>query len=303
MEPKVWMFHYVRPQMKDLPNLISFPLEKFEKFLDNNIETLRKYQAAFLLDLLINNIKLPDDSILLTFDDGLFDHYEWVFPALKSRGVTGIFFVSTLPFVKNEILAIHKIHLLYGTYGYKWLKNKAILFSDNNSEYKKYFENDPRALNAYPFDSAEIAYFKYSLNYLLPQDYKQYLIDDIFSNTNDNIHFYKNMYLTRNQVKEMENAGMVFGYHGHSHLAFSNLSSEDFSNEIKVSISILEEIIGDKLYCMSYPFGDITSYNSMNIQKLNEFGIKIAFTSEIENNGDLLQYPRTDCAVLYRDLL
>ena len=54
---------------------------------------------------------------------------------------------------------------------------------------------------------------------------------------------------------------------------------------------------------MSYPFGDITSYNSMNIQKLNEFGIKIAFTSEIENNGDLLQYPRTDCAVLYRDLL
>lgn len=302
MNSKVWMFHYVRPSIGNLPNLVSFSLEKFEIFLDKNIETLQRYQAKHLLDLLINQKQLPDDSILLTFDDGLIDHYEWVYPALKKRGITGIFFVSTLPFVEKEILSIHKTHLLYGRFGYEWLKNEVTLFADFQLNFKKYFKNDPVALKAYPLDNSEIAYFKYSLNYLLPEDYKQYIIDRIFLECDEIVQFHEKMYLTKIQVKEMNDAGMLFGYHGHSHLAFSKLSLENFTSEMEASKSILKDIINEDIFCLSYPFGDMSSYNRMNIQKLADFGIKVAFTSEIDNKGDLLQYPRTDCAFLYNEL-
>ena len=35
-------------------------------------------------------------TALLTFDDGFVDHYEYVFPVLRSRGLGGIFFLCGL---------------------------------------------------------------------------------------------------------------------------------------------------------------------------------------------------------------
>ena len=60
-------------------------------------------------------IKLPSNSIILTFDDGLSCHYTYVFPELLKRNLWGIFFINSLPYINNKILNVHKIHLLVGS--------------------------------------------------------------------------------------------------------------------------------------------------------------------------------------------
>ena len=53
---------------------------------------------------------------ILTFDDGLKDHI-WAAEELKKRKLTGIFFVSTQPYEKKEILDVHKSHIVLGKVG------------------------------------------------------------------------------------------------------------------------------------------------------------------------------------------
>ena len=57
-------------------------------------------------------------TALLTFDDGFVDHYEHVFPALRSRGLGGIFFVAARRSATNPtLLNVHKTHFLFSQLG------------------------------------------------------------------------------------------------------------------------------------------------------------------------------------------
>ena len=82
---KVYMFHYVRPKLKDFPFINHFPLKKFQLFLDQNIKNIGMISASEHIDILSLNKKPPKKSILLTFDDALIDHYQWVMPELIKR--------------------------------------------------------------------------------------------------------------------------------------------------------------------------------------------------------------------------
>ena len=55
---------------------------------------------------------IPTNSVLLTFDDGLKDHFQFVFPELKKHGISGVFFPPSLPIEENIVLDVHKIHFI-----------------------------------------------------------------------------------------------------------------------------------------------------------------------------------------------
>ena len=57
-------------------------------------------------------------TALLTFDDGFIDHYEYVFPVLRSRGLGGIFFLVGSTLGDRPMLAnVHKTHFLLSRLG------------------------------------------------------------------------------------------------------------------------------------------------------------------------------------------
>ena len=68
-------------------------------------------------------------GVLLTFDDGLRDHAEFVLPALQARGLFGLFYVCSGPAMAGRILDVHKVHLALGRLGgaaaLDWLKSNA----------------------------------------------------------------------------------------------------------------------------------------------------------------------------------
>ncbi len=98
---KIIMYHYVRNYNKN---------QKYFHFIDKKkfISQIDKYSNK-----IVNNEKQiigTTDKILLTFDDGLKDHY-FVAKELKKRNLTGIFFIPSLPYENGKILNVHLVIL------------------------------------------------------------------------------------------------------------------------------------------------------------------------------------------------
>ena len=93
------MYHYVSPLPEDVDDIrrdLTVLPETFEAHLqyvaDEGYTTISLYE---LYDALTTGATLPAKPVILTFDDGYSDHYDYVFPALMEHGFTGTFFVIT----------------------------------------------------------------------------------------------------------------------------------------------------------------------------------------------------------------
>ena len=78
------MYHYVRPIFgSKFPNINGLELEEFR----NQIEYIKKYYHVISMrDYIIaekSKEKLPNNSMVLSFDDGYKDHQNYVLPILK----------------------------------------------------------------------------------------------------------------------------------------------------------------------------------------------------------------------------
>ena len=102
------MYHYVLEYNNEFPYFNFLHINNFKKQLD---EFKKKYYFPTreeFIKFTKNKIKLPSNSVILTFDDGLKCHYEYVLPELVKRNLWGIFFISCSPYINNDILDVHK---------------------------------------------------------------------------------------------------------------------------------------------------------------------------------------------------
>jgi hypothetical protein len=97
----ILMYHYISapPSPTDALRVgLSVPPEKFDaemKLLADN-----GYHTVTLLDVytyLQTGKPLPAHPIILTFDDGYVDNYQFAFPILKKYGMLGTFFILSGP--------------------------------------------------------------------------------------------------------------------------------------------------------------------------------------------------------------
>jgi peptidoglycan/xylan/chitin deacetylase (PgdA/CDA1 family) len=292
---RILMFHYVKPtkESSKYPNLNFFPLDQFCNFLDEYLERLKLVSPDQFIHAIEKKIRIPENALLLSFDDGLGDHYKWVFPELMSRGLSAFFFINTLPILERQMLTVHKIHALSGLLGYDELRPRFLKLTDKNinNEYSKIDES--KILNAYPYDSLQTAKFKYLLNHQMPQDTINPILDilliEFFGTT-----FLKEFYLEKENIKIMDKSGMTFGYHGHSHTPFSMLNKNELGNEIAIEKQFFSSI-GVYAKSISHPYGDAASVNNENLEVIHKNHIKLGFMAEdFEYNSDL-QMGRIDC--------
>ena len=95
----ILMYHYISPLPEDADDIrtdLTVEPALFDAHMqylaDEGYTTISLHQ---LYDALMFGAALPAKSIVLTFDDGYIDHYEYVFPTLQNHGFTGTFFVIT----------------------------------------------------------------------------------------------------------------------------------------------------------------------------------------------------------------
>jgi len=262
---KIVMYHYVRDlERSRYPDIKGLTISEFENQLDFFSQNNTFVRVEDCIEAVYNpNSTLPDNAVLLTFDDGYTEHYEEVFPILDARGIQGAFFPPVQAIMEHKMLDVNKIHFILAS-----TKNHVGIMDYINSritELAKEFElQEPdyylnklgRAEHRY--DSLEIIYIKRILQRELPEKPRQLILDELFSNfveVDENI-LAKELYMSVDQIKCMLRHGMFIGGHGYSHSWLNSLGQRDQREEVQSTKEFLHELgVNIDEWVMCYPYG------------------------------------------------
>lgn len=295
------MYHYIRSSKDPYPKLKHIKLSNFKKQIDYLNKNYKIISMSEYLELKEEKYKIPNNTLILTFDDGLKDHYKNVFPYLKKRELTGVFFPCTQPFSEFKASNVHKTHYLIAKMGVKKLSDEV-----NNklkTNYKElvddfYIHSNYKKENRYRWDDNLTANLKTSLS-TLPVQVKKSLLNSIFLKYfGDERKFCRNIYMNTEEIKEMIEEDMEFGSHTHSHPRLTSLSKNLQKHEIKKSIEIFRQKIGYILKYISYPNSE---YNDDTISVLKKYGFICGLTTQPGINKDdtnLFELKRIDAVTL-----
>lgn len=278
------MYHYVRDTEKtNFPNIKALSIAKFSA----QIEKLEKKYQFVSLDDVQSGVPLPPRACLLSFDDGLKDHYQNVFPILKKKNISGVFFPITASF-DGVVSDVHKIHFLLAKCGMEILVDKFhnFLKKYDAATQEQYAipvteKIDPR----YRFDDVLTANLKVRLN-TLPDEMRSAFLENVFSEMiGDESVFANKLYLSKAEIKEMFDAGMTIGSHTITHRRLDTLSEAEQRHELKDSKEQLEAVLGKSVISLSYPYG---SYNDSTLEIIQDLGYSIALGTDVGvNEGKL----------------
>ena len=277
------MYHYVREIKKSkYPNLNGLEFNEFKKqinFFKKNFNILSNNQFIEI----INSKKIPKKkSILLTFDDGYKDHYEYVYPYLKKKNIFANFYPPIINLKNKKVTDVNKIHfILEKEQNRDKILNLIFLFV------KKYMNKDQDELKINKintnsrFDDKKTILIKRLLQNHIPLLYREKIVDKIFSlilNTNEK-EFSKKLYMNSSNIKELFKSNFTIGSHGYNHFWWGKINKKEQEIEIKKSIDYFKKIkVFDKNFSVCFPYGD---YNIHTLGLLKKYKVKYALTTKV----------------------
>lgn len=295
------MYHYVRPEDVTLPNFKYLHIDDFKQQLDY----FERAYGFITRDDFFTSLQtgMPVPGVVLTFDDGLKDHYDFVLPELQRRNLWGLFYVCTGVYETGKLLDVHRIHMLLGRYSSKEvygalnaiITDKMLVDSTREDFIKMAYA--PQVNDNYTVQVKKI------LNYFIGYDHKEAVLNELMKRYfGDETALTGEFYMTREELVNMHNAGMVIGSHTVSHPVLSKLGSEGQTREIEASFNWLYNLIpGLPLKTFCYPYGGFFSFNEATEAILNANNVECSFNLESRDidENDLLKrktaFPRYDC--------
>ncbi|MCC6636066.1 MAG: polysaccharide deacetylase family protein [Chitinophagaceae bacterium] len=294
---KAIMYHYVRMPDAAYPYFRFLHFDDFKKQLDYFS------QNFLILHPSVLNEQKTTNGIILTFDDGVKDHIDFVLPELQKRNLSAIFYISTGVYDKNKLLDVHRLHVLLGKFGGKhiydtlqnYLKDE-MLIDTHVDEFKRLTYN--RQLNdEYTLLAKRI------INYFISYDYREWIMDRVMEDlVKDEEKLFWEFYLSEKDIQQMQDAGMIIGSHTVNHKVMSKLSFEEQDIEICNSFSTLEQITdGLPVRTFCYPYGGYHTFTEETEKLLEQHNCSFAFNVEprdIELKDMLYRrqaLPRYDC--------
>jgi peptidoglycan/xylan/chitin deacetylase (PgdA/CDA1 family) len=288
-ETRLWvvMYHYVR----DLPRT-RFPRIKgmltadFEKQVDRLGE---RYEMATLESALafFRGAYHPQrDLCLLTFDDGLKEHYTDVLPILAERHIEGQFFMITRCPEEGRVVPVHKNQFLMAALPFDEYK-RAFLERLGEASPDASTEVDvTKAAGAYRWDTPDVAAFKYLLNMRLPEALRDIILDALFAEyLGDEAEFARQLYLSWDEAREMQAQGMLIGGHSHSHMALAALNDESRRTDLESCAQLLRtRLCPQARWPFSYPYGQSHTFNPLTVQTIRDLGFACSFATAVGPN-------------------
>lgn len=296
---KAIMYHYVRLPEPSYPELKYLHADDFEAQLDFfqekfGIVTKEQWDEAL-------RTGKSCEGVILTFDDGLADHYDYVYPILKKKGLWGIFYVSSAPYTDKMLLDVHKVHLLLAHLGGQRALDELMLLVTPDmliTGAKSKF-----ATTTYANQSSDIATkeVKKIINYYLKPKMKSIVLNELVKQfLGCEQKLLKKLYLSESQIIEMYEHGFSFGSHAKTHTLLSNLNETDIKKEVNESVKFINNLLGLTSNSFCYPYGGKQSYTPSVIKCLKSQNVPYAYSVESRDiqSKDLInkfELPRYDC--------
>ena len=292
------MYHYVRPleksklrylEVQDFQRQIDFFEERYGLVSREDWEKFRK-------------TGLKPKGVLLTFDDGLKDHYRFVLPILTDRNLFGIFYTCTNP-LKNLALSVHLTHYLLANIDVQTIWNELIT-RGLPKQHKEVFDYKSQLAHLDQDHSDLEKDFKKLINYAVVDIGQKDLLLEIFTEfTKMSQTQFVNMWnLNEQEILEISSHGFEIGSHTCSHKLMTNLADFEIDSELYDSKRILTEICNTDIKSFCFPHGGTKSYNASILQKLHQHEYSESFSVNPQpiKSGFLkpmnrFELPRYDC--------
>jgi len=292
----VVMYHYVRDSAATpFPAIRALAPELFEQQLDwlqaqYTVIDLERLEAA-----LNGGVPLPPNAALLTFDDGLIDHYDTVLPSLRRRGLRGTFFLSEDACSDSpRMLAVHKVHYLLAHLGAEAFGRSVLEASAagaSRSRAREVFGLDQ-------WDEGGERAVKHLINHELPFAEAERVLELLFArHLGSSADFARRLYLDAAQIREMAAAGMTFGYHTRTHRMLARLSVEEQEGELRGGADWVRALTGQSTVTFCYPWGGPHTYTRDTLRIIRQAGYSLAFNTvrrRLRTDDNRYELPRID---------
>jgi peptidoglycan/xylan/chitin deacetylase (PgdA/CDA1 family) len=243
VNPLIVNYHMVSDEL--LPYVRNlYKYRNIKTFIQDLDFFILNFHPITLNDLLVSvkdNIILPENSWLLTFDDGFKEIYETVAPILTDKNLTATVFL-TKNFIDNKELGYDN-------------KKSIILDRLHRSGEKSVQRKITDALRSNNMVDKNLRRAILNIPYT-----KRHVVDEIALSLNINIQDIlasKKPYLTSDQINRLMDAGFTFGGHSIDHPRFTELSKEDQVFQATESIEYLVFHFGLNYRVFAFPYTDL----------------------------------------------
>ena len=299
------MYHYTRDlKHSRYPEIKGLDKELFK----NQIEFMKNSFNVVTMEQVLENTQgegmhgLPENALLLTFDDGYADNYTVAYPILEEYGLQGSFFIPGKTFATHQLLDVNKIHYILASADiYKLvddLKKQMDYYRGSEYQYASTDELFHDYAVANRFDIKETIFVKRMLQTVLPEKLRNTISSNLFEKyvgvTEEQLAY--ELYMTEEQIRTIKRHGMFIGIHGYDHYWLGNLPEDKMKQDILMALDTLDEFIDRKQWVMNYPYG---SYNQEVIRYIRQQGACIGLTTDVRvaelGKDSAFELPRLDC--------
>lgn len=240
--PRIIMYHRVLP----LPDHDATTLDNFIEQLD----LIKKYYEVITLNELITaqeNGKSLKRTVVLTFDDGYYDFYEYAFPELKARGLKATIFVTT-GFVDNQL----------------WLWPDQLRYCLKETKFKEFYVDELTSIFS-PHKNFSKCWNEIA-DYCLTLDEceKKKFIESVFEKAGViKPEHPPNEFrpVTWTQLDLMAKEGIEVGSHSHSHPILTKVDYKQLKDELNESKALIKKHLSLDDIGFCYPNGLSTDFD------------------------------------------
>jgi peptidoglycan/xylan/chitin deacetylase (PgdA/CDA1 family) len=247
--------------------VISATAAEFEAQMEIVARTGTSLSIADLTHVLTGKMPMPDNAVMVTFDDGYHDNYRTALPALLRHGVRATFFITT-GFIETGRLPW-------------WDRVSYIL---KNTHVGRLCLSYPTRINLNIQPGRERLIARRTLLRLIKQvfglDHPRFFahLEEAAEVKVDEPALARDLFMNWGQLLELVAAGMDIGSHTHSHRVLQTIDLTEAAHELALPRQIIRERLGIIPRAIAYPVGFPLSQTSGLRELVQGAGYEVGFT-------------------------
>jgi peptidoglycan/xylan/chitin deacetylase (PgdA/CDA1 family) len=269
-------YHYCHPAEGFLKGTHAITPDE----LDRQLRVLKQNFVCTTIGELMNpHARLPETVAVVTFDDGFRDVIDYALPVLQRWEVPATVYCSSAPLMEPRVLSAHRSHLLQarlGPAGYREAFEHAL------AAYGPYTLEPSDRLgltDLYLYDDEPTRRFKRLVNFELPYPVLDVVQRRLFEHfIGPETELSSKLYLSTDDIRRCQDAGIEIGAHGHQHLVLTRLTEAEQRNDLQIAADYFKSELGISELHSSYPYGAGGCWNETTKRLLAELGFASAAT-------------------------
>jgi len=213
-------------------------VQQFLRDLDFLLNNFLPASLDDVLEFIHTGKKTSKPCFYLSFDDGLRECYEIVYPVLQKKGLKAAFFINPAFTDNKELFFQQKISLIIDKIRRSGVPPQLAEGTGSQEASKHRIIRKISSLD-YP-DKERID----QTGVMCGVNFQEYLKE-------------KKPFMTLEQIRELQNEGFLIGSHSYDHPRFWKISEQEREQQLIKSFHFLEENIHPGIRAFAFPFSDI----------------------------------------------